>query len=289
MKQPQNGVCPVCGAALQENACFCLHCMTSFDEKTRIPPPAKQKRRGMWAVVLSSVLVLLGVGIFLVFRNALSAGPEQNAGTEQTQDETREPLNDFDMFRMAVILASERLECDAFWDVDGFVDVEYNNKTKTERCTTDIFLSGARLDLFFRNDGNVITMILSDVPEERLDDAKQLCAAVHAAVTNYYSDIYKILTDDRTYHRIDTGEPYIKFFTDMIGKTEEYAAALEAGTQFATHYTLIDDEDKTEDDDFTVFFITERATEKTKLYDLILRFDYYSNEEVDIGTSDDTE
>lgn len=239
-------------------------------------------------VVLGCVLALLGAGGFFVLRNAPTTDPTSNAEQEQTQNETREPLIDFDTFRMAVILTSERLNCDALWDVDGFVDVEYNNKTKTERCTTDIFLSGARLDLFFRNGGDVVTLILSDVPEERLDDAKLLCAAVHAAVTNYYSDILKILADDGTYHRIDTGEPYIDFFTDMTGRTEDYAAALATGTRFVTHYTLIEDENKT-GDDFTVFFETEREAAGTKLYDLILRFDYYSNKEVTIGSSDNTE
>ena len=298
MKQPQNGVCPVCGAAVQENALFCLHCMTSFDEKTKIPPPAQKKRGGVWAAVLGCVLVLLGVVIFFVLRNNPPADPAHEAGTEQKQEQEQEQeqkqdgarvsLIDFDTFRTAVILTSERLDCDDFWDADGFLDVEYYKETNTERCTTDIFLSGARLDLFFRNGGDVITLILSDVPTDRLNEAKLLCSAVHAAVTNHYSDIHKILTDDGTYHRFDAKDPYVDFFTDMTGRTERYAADLAAGTRFSTRYTLIDDENKT-DDDFTVFFETERESAGTKLYDLILRFDYYSNEEVNVGAFDDTE
>lgn len=286
MKQPINGVCPVCGAAVQENARFCLHCMTSFDEKTKIPPPAQKKRGGVRLVALLSVLVLLGAGILFVLVRTSSVDPSPKADTEQEKDAARAPLTDFSTFRTAVILTSERLDCDAFWDADGFFDVEYNKETNTERCTTDLFLDGARLDLFFRNGGDVITLILSDVPAERLDDAKLLCSAAHAAVTNHYSDIQRILTDDGTYHRFDAGEPYVAFFTDMTGRTERYAGDLAAGTRFSTRYTLIDNEDKA-DDDFTVFFETERESAEATLYDLILRFDYYSNEEVVFGAPED--
>ncbi len=271
MNQTQNGVCPVCGAAVQENARFCLHCMTSFDRKTEIPVPRAKKRTALWAIPLACVLLLLlGAGVVLLLKNGATSGPA---------------LNDFDTFRPAVILTSERLGCDAFWDVDGFSDVEYDKKTDTERYTADLYLDGARLDLFFRDDGKVVTLILSDVPWERLDDAKQLCAAVHAAVSNHYSDFLKIITDDGTYHRTDAGTPYVEYFTDMTGRTDAYAAALAEGTAFSTRYTLLDDENKT-DDDFTIFFETERVAAETKLYDLILRFDYYSNDEVNVGKSD---
>ena len=54
--------CPKCKAALDDNARFCLHCMTSLDEKEPIPPPATQVRR--WPLVLLCVLL---VGVLLLF------------------------------------------------------------------------------------------------------------------------------------------------------------------------------------------------------------------------------
>ena len=277
MKQTQIGVCPVCGAAVQENARFCLHCMTSFDEKTEIPVARAKKRTAAWAIPLVCVfLLLLGTGVVLLLKNGATSDPAQ------TQGENEAALNDFDTFRPAVILTSERMGCDAFWDVDGFSDVEYDKETDTGRYTTALDLSGARLDLFFRGDGKVVTLILSDVPGERLDDAKLLCDAVHAAVSNRYSDFLEIISDDGTYHRTDAGTPYVEFFADMTGRADAYAAALAAGETFSTRYTLIDNEDKT-DDDFTVFFETERETADGTLYDLILRFDQYSNDEVHVG------
>ena len=292
MKQAKDGVCPVCGAAVQENARFCLHCMTSFDEKNEIPAAGRKKQSALlWVVLAVGVLFLLAALFLILLRNREAPVPQDGAAQTQATGETqasgseRAPLIEFETFRPAVIVTSEQLGCDDFWDVDGFLDVEYNKETHTQRYTTPLNLSGARLDLFFRNGGDVITLILSDVPEDRLDDGKQLCAAVHAAVTNHYSDILNILTDDGTYHRFDAGTPYEEFFTDMTGRTAAYAKALADGTEISTRYTLIDDENKT-DDDFTVFFETKRETGDADLYDLILRFDYYSNEEVRLGGED---
>ena len=267
MRQEQRRVCPACGAALQENARFCLHCMTQLDEKEKISLPRRSRRTVLRLAVPALCLLLAAGAVLLLFSK--TAGKRGG----------RTPLSDFSTFRTAVILTSERLGCDAFWDVDGFLDVEYDKSSDTQRYTTGLFLSGARLDLFFRGGGDVVTLILSDVPADRLDDAKRLCAAVHAAVTNHYSDILTILTDDGTYHRFDAGTPYVAFFAEMTGRTARYAADLAAGMRFHTCYTLIDDENKT-DDDFTVFFETERVSADASLYDLILRFDYYGDDEV---------
>lgn len=276
MKQPQNGVCPVCGAAVQENAGFCLHCMTSFDQKTEMPAMRAKKRAARIVPLDCVLLALLIAGVVFAIKYIKTGVPAAPTA------EPKAALADFETFRAAVVLTSERLGCDAFWDVDGFLDVEYNKKTNTDRCTTELFLSGARLDLFFREGGDVVTVILSDVPQARLEDAKLLCAAVHAAVTNHYSDFIKIVSDDETYRRFDAGTPYVEFFADMVGRAQAYADALAAGDSFATRYTLIDDENKT-DDDFTVFFETRRNTAAGVLFDLILRFDHYSNEEVQVG------
>lgn len=53
-------LCPNCKGELDDNARFCLCCMTSLDEKEQIPPPAPQVRR--WPLVLLCVLVLGIIG-----------------------------------------------------------------------------------------------------------------------------------------------------------------------------------------------------------------------------------
>ena len=56
-------LCPNCKAEMDDNARFCLCCMTSLDEKELISPSVRKKRR--WPLVLLCVL-LLGIGSALV-------------------------------------------------------------------------------------------------------------------------------------------------------------------------------------------------------------------------------
>ncbi len=55
-------LCPNCKAEMDDNARFCLCCMTSLDEKELISPSVRKKRR--WPLVLLCVL-LLGIGSVL--------------------------------------------------------------------------------------------------------------------------------------------------------------------------------------------------------------------------------
>lgn len=67
--------CPVCGAELEENARFCLYCMTPLEEKQKITFP--KSKRARWLVILAAVLVLaLAVGGIVW----LTAGRNSSAG-----------------------------------------------------------------------------------------------------------------------------------------------------------------------------------------------------------------
>ncbi len=56
-------VCPNCKAVLDDNARFCLQCMTSLEEKEQIQPPMVRYVR-RWPLVLLCVILL---GVFLLF------------------------------------------------------------------------------------------------------------------------------------------------------------------------------------------------------------------------------
>lgn len=64
--------CPKCHAELQENARFCLYCMTSFEEKqpAKIPPRTARLLYAVIAVLLVAVIV-----VFCVTRAATRATP----------------------------------------------------------------------------------------------------------------------------------------------------------------------------------------------------------------------
>lgn len=49
--------CPKCKAEIQEEARFCLYCMTSFEEKRTIETPKGNNKR--WLIIIATVLVLV--------------------------------------------------------------------------------------------------------------------------------------------------------------------------------------------------------------------------------------
>lgn len=55
--------CPKCKAEIQENARFCLFCMTSFEEKQAVEAPKEQNKRWLYtiAAVLMLVFIILSV------------------------------------------------------------------------------------------------------------------------------------------------------------------------------------------------------------------------------------
>ena len=58
--------CPKCKAEIQEEARFCLYCMTSFEEKQTIETPKENNKRWLYiiAAVLAVVLVVISIILF---------------------------------------------------------------------------------------------------------------------------------------------------------------------------------------------------------------------------------
>ena len=61
--------CPKCKAEIEEEARFCLYCMTSFEEKQTIETPKENNNR--WLIIIAAVFVFvfISVGIFLSLKN----------------------------------------------------------------------------------------------------------------------------------------------------------------------------------------------------------------------------
>ena len=56
--------CPKCKAEIQEEARFCLYCMTSFEEKQTIETPKENNKR--WLIIIAAVLAVVLVIISIV-------------------------------------------------------------------------------------------------------------------------------------------------------------------------------------------------------------------------------
>ena len=57
--------CPFCNAEIEENARFCLYCMSSLEEKQVIENPKENKRR--WLIILMAILVFVLFIILTIF------------------------------------------------------------------------------------------------------------------------------------------------------------------------------------------------------------------------------
>lgn len=80
-------VCPNCKAEIQEEARFCLYCMTSFEKKQPIEPP-KERRKRLWPfLIVGAVLALIGAGLaWFLPKHAPSEAPSETPTTAKTTE-----------------------------------------------------------------------------------------------------------------------------------------------------------------------------------------------------------
>ena len=59
--------CPFCKAEIEENARFCLYCMTPLEEKQTIENPKNKPRRWVYFLIASALaLVVVGALILII-------------------------------------------------------------------------------------------------------------------------------------------------------------------------------------------------------------------------------
>ncbi len=80
--------CPFCGADIEENAQFCLYCMTSLVEKEQILVHKKKKPQGLLilAAIVGAAVILL---LLLFSKRAMPDAESQTQDTTQTSDTTK--------------------------------------------------------------------------------------------------------------------------------------------------------------------------------------------------------
>lgn len=90
MKEESGKKCPYCGAPLQENAAFCLHCMENLGDKTVIEKEKRKKKLLPVLVCVAAVLILC-LAAAVIFRgcgkNEEPAG-EKTESTAETEKKT---------------------------------------------------------------------------------------------------------------------------------------------------------------------------------------------------------
>lgn len=77
--------CPFCKAEIEENARFCLYCMSSLEDKQEIVIPKEKNKR--WLVILAAVLVFVIV-IFSICLALRNKSPETDLNTSTNDTNT---------------------------------------------------------------------------------------------------------------------------------------------------------------------------------------------------------
>ena len=89
--------CPKCKAEIQEEARFCLYCMTSFEEKQTIETPKENNKRWLIiiAAVLAVVLVVISIVLFALKGNdSTDSNNNSNSSTFSSDSNTSADNND---------------------------------------------------------------------------------------------------------------------------------------------------------------------------------------------------
>lgn len=250
MNNSKNNVCPKCGAMLQENASFCLHCMTPLIQKQDIKKPKtplSSKRKIIYIIVLA--LAIISASVF-----GISTAVK------------RSPICTFETFQEAVSVASEKMGIDEIWNAKGFIDIAEFKNEDVIQYTTDLNLNGAYLSVFFYNDGEEIYAYLCDVQEKDVDNAKEILKCVAQSACNYYyTDIDDVFDNEKLYPRKELESPFEDYFTDLLNRTEDYNNAIKSGDKISTEYISMTDDN---DNYVITFYVTDRNSKSDSIYDL---------------------
>ena len=247
----KTNICPKCGAELQENAQFCLHCMTSLDTKLIIPKgkgPKPKRFRMVVAIIIAAALLAAAIGTGILMN---------------TKNKTA-PICTAEDFISRVSSVSSKLEADSLWSADSFKDIRHSTIDKTVEYSTDLNIGDSLISVFFHNDGEVVSAVVWDIKKDNIDEAKRLLICITDSICGYYfTDIEDVFTDERHYPHTDLGKPFEEYFTDMVKRTGDYKSFISNGNSISTDYIGMD-----ADDLYIVLYTTERLNGENALYDL---------------------
>lgn len=77
-------ICPKCKAEIQENARFCLYCMTSFEDKQNIENKNKDQKLGIYIAICILVAILIGCAVFFIVNGKEDSGEISTSGQSET-------------------------------------------------------------------------------------------------------------------------------------------------------------------------------------------------------------
>lgn len=252
--------CPYCGAELQENAHFCLHCMRSLEEKKTLP--LKQRKRLRGAGIAAACLLLASVILLLT----LQPWKKRKAG-EKTVAE-KQPICTYLQFRSAVRGESDRLELGELWDPRSFALKEERGDWAV--YAAELYLEQTQAEISFLHDGERIAILLYDIPKD-VNDSYWIASCELLSLTKRNEELGYVLADRTRYPATLLEEPFPSEITELYCRTAQYEAALREGTQIQTFYQRFPEACEGVHADF---YEIKRVSDGTICYDLVILLAY---------------
>lgn len=172
--------CPYCHAELQDEASFCLYCMRNLTEKQTVAPPKKRLSKVVTAVicvVLAAVIAVVSV-TYAVSKNS--------------------KICTFELFKERFTAVNERLECEDLWKVSELKDYYIDD----EWVTYSLPLKNDDIEfcIYFYKGGKEILAVIGEIPEEDLQDTRQMALCISDSVVGYYlTDFMDVLEENENY------------------------------------------------------------------------------------------
>ncbi len=270
MTQQTNGglYCPRCGARLQENAAFCLYCMSELKQKTPLTPSKSKPRKKK--IIISAIAVITAAAIAVTAILFLRR--------EKTYT-GREAIVAFPMYLTASMIVTKRLECEDLWDPSTQKDAVIVGSIDAVRYSADIFIPGTVGGLVLFDKGNQAFFAVLDVTDETLPDAQRLMACAADSMMNSYSDIDEIIANEELYPRRAHDSPYSVDCAAAFNRTAQYDAEIADGARISTvinggytdSETLVTKQEHTV---LWVYIVTTRDYGDRVLYDLSFNIEY---------------
>ena len=240
-------ICPYCGAPLQENATFCLHCMKSLDEKTEIKKKKSAPKKLIVTTGIIAAVCIAAVCIIIAVMGSKAA-----------------PVCTPDEFIAAAQASAAKLECAKLWQPADLVQTHYNKKGNDSVYNAKCTLCDAGVSVIFRNGGEVVDVALCDIRESDLENAYTISESALSAAFGYYQvELADMLRDKNAYPRIDFEKPFEEYFTDALKRTERYNALAESDDISTEFFEAV-----TEDGETLLYCLTEHTENNETLYDL---------------------
>lgn len=272
MTQETNGglYCPRCGARLQENAAFCLYCMSELKEKTALEAPKNKLPRSRKKLLIALIAVVTAAAV-AVTAILLRKREKTYAGTDA--------IVVFPMFLTTSMIVTKRLDCEDLWDPSTQKDAVKVGSIGAVRYYADIFIPGTVGGLVLFDKGDQAFFAVLDVTEETLPDAQRLMVCAADAMMNNYSDIDEIIANEELYPRRAHDSPYSVDCAAAFNRTAQYDAEIADGARISTvinggytdSETLVTSREHTVQ---WVYVVTTRDYGDRVLYDLSFNIEY---------------